>query len=118
MASDKARTSAARARGDSRQSAVEEALRDLRSVPLRRPAPPEGRLGASDYPVARLRATLVSLGPVFADFGRYLSSRVDLLPRRHCAELALIPDEGLPADPRVLAAHVQRELGAPISRHF
>jgi len=103
---------------DSRRSVVEEALRELRSAPVRRPAPPEGRLGASDYPVAALRAALVSLGPVFADFGRYLSSRPDLLPRRHCAELALIADEGSPADPRALAAHVQRELGAPISRHF
>ena len=104
---------------DNRRSTVEQALRDLRSAPVRRrPAPPEGRLGAWDYPVSALRAALVSLGPVFADFGRYLSSRLDLLPRRHCAELTLIANEGSPADPRVLAAHVQRELGAPIVRHF
>jgi ubiquinone biosynthesis protein len=113
-------TTAARTRAgrDGRRAIVEEALRDLRWPPARRAAPPEGRLGAADYPVARLRAALTALGPLFADFGRYLSSRPDLLPRRHCAELALIADTGSATDPRVLAAHLQRELGGPLSRHF
>jgi ubiquinone biosynthesis protein len=85
---------------------------------MRRVVPPEGRLGAGDYPVQRLRATLVTLGPVFSGFGRYLATRPDLLPRRHCAELALIPDAAAPADPRAVDALVHRQLGAPPARQF
>ena len=102
-----------------RQHAVEAALRDLGPrQAIRRVVPPEGRIGTGDYPVQRLRAALTALGPVFADFGRYLSTRPDLLPRRHCAELALIPDAGVPADPRVADALLQRQLGAPPARRF
>ena len=113
-------TARARARSGNggRRAAVEEALRDLRAASDRRAPPPEGRLGPTDYPVARLREALVLLGPAFADFGRYLSSRPDLLPRRHCAELALIADAGAPADPRVVAAELERGLRGPVSRHF
>jgi len=37
---------------------------------------------------ARLRVALEELGPLFAGFGRYLGSRVDLLPLAACATLA------------------------------
>ena len=84
----------------------------------RRMPPPDGRLGVGDFPIGQLRLTLISLGPVFAGFGRYLSTRPDLLRRRHCTELALIADAGLPADPAAIDAHLHRQLGAPPSRRF
>lgn len=40
----------------------------------------------------RLRASLMSLGPIFSHFGLYLSSRVDLLAPNYCVELSEIPD--------------------------
>jgi predicted unusual protein kinase regulating ubiquinone biosynthesis (AarF/ABC1/UbiB family) len=56
----------------------------------------------------RLRKALESLGPVFAAFGLYLSSRVDLLPVNTCLDLALI-DNQVEAKPisavRELIAH-------------
>jgi ubiquinone biosynthesis protein len=102
-----------------RRRNVEAALSGFaRRRTLRRVAPPEGRLGPTDYPIQRLRLTLASLGPVFASFGRYLATRRDLLPRRDCAELALIPDAAPAADPGILAAYLHRQLGAPPSRRF
>src|SRR5574340_117210 len=72
-----------------RRRAVDERLRALgKPRPPHRVPPPEGRLSPDEQPAGHLRAALVSLGPVFAEFGRYLSSRIDLLPRRDCLELA------------------------------
>src|SRR5688500_17763493 len=82
-----------------RRRFVEERLREAGRPRLaRRSPPPEGRLGADEQPMRRLREALIELGPVFAAFGRYLSSRIDLLPRRECLELAAIGDgaEALP----------------------
>ncbi|MCA1593855.1 MAG: hypothetical protein LC754_14640, partial [Acidobacteria bacterium] len=45
----------------------------------------------------RLRFALESLGTVFSLFGRYLSTRVDLLPAQTCLELATIPDRAAPS---------------------
>jgi predicted unusual protein kinase regulating ubiquinone biosynthesis (AarF/ABC1/UbiB family) len=101
-----------------RRRAVESALAAFARTPLRRVAPPEGRLGPTDFPIRRLRETLAALGPVFASFGRYLSTRPDLLPRRDCAELALIADTAMPAPPATLAAHLHTQLGAAVSRRF
>lgn len=72
-----------------RRKVVEQRLRALGKPrhPHRVP-PPEGRLSPDEQPAERLPGVLASLGPVFADFGRYLSSRIDLLPRRDCLELA------------------------------
>ena len=47
---------------------------------------------AEDHHSLRLRSALTSLGPVFSSFGRYLSSRVDLLPAECCLELAALPE--------------------------
>ena len=102
-----------------RRRIVEATLGDLRRRrTIRRVVPPDGRLGAGDYPLGRLRAALTALGPVFADFGRYLATRPDLLPRRHCEELALIADEGLPADRGAVEELIHRQLGAPPARRF
>lgn len=65
-----------------------------------------------------LGGALADLGLVFASFGRYLSSRVDLLARRDCAELAAIADRGDALEPDDLAAAIERELGVPIERRY
>jgi predicted unusual protein kinase regulating ubiquinone biosynthesis (AarF/ABC1/UbiB family) len=102
-----------------RRKVVEAALAEFaRMRPVRRAPPPDGRLGADDYPIQRLRLTLADLGPVFASFGRYLSTRPDLLPRRDCRELAAIADIDGAADPAAVAALVHRQLGAPPARRF
>ena len=52
----------------------------------------------------RLRTALEELGPLFACFGRYLGSRIDLLPQATCSSLAAtripgaeeVPDEAAP----------------------
>lgn len=45
-----------------------------------------GKLSEPEW--VRLRAALEGLGPLFACFGRYLGSRIDLLPVAACATLA------------------------------
>jgi len=69
-----------------------------------------------------LRNALAELGPVFGDFGRYLSSRADLLPRRDCLDLfGAEPGDLCARDSRQgldLAALVQERLaGARESIH-
>lgn len=87
--------------------------------PAHRSPPPEGRLSIDEQPAARLHAALVALGPVFADFGRYLSSRIDLLPRRDCFELAEGEADGHGRDHRDLGegaeagAIVREQLDGP-----
>jgi len=102
-----------------RRRFVEERLREAGRPRLaRRSPPPEGRLGADEQPMRRLREALVELGPVFAGFGRYLSSRIDLLPRRDCLELAAIGDGGKSLAPSAVSAIITQELGAPPDRRF
>ena len=84
----------------------------------RRTPPPEGRLSSDEYPVTRLGATLADLGPVFASFGRYLSSRIDLVRRRDALVLAAIPDRATPMTAAQVDACVARELGTPLERRF
>ncbi len=62
------------------------------------PGQPAGWVGLEEAHSVRLRCALTSLGPVFASFGRYLSSRVDLLPVNYCMELAAIK-ESVPSIP-------------------
>ena len=44
----------------------------------------------------KLRLALSDLGPIFSSFGRYLATRVDLLPAADCLELEAIPDAATP----------------------
>jgi predicted unusual protein kinase regulating ubiquinone biosynthesis (AarF/ABC1/UbiB family) len=85
---------------------------------IRRTPPPEGRLGSDEYPLGRLRDALADLGPAFAGFGRYLSSRIDLMPRRDSVELANIPNRGVAMTPSAVEACVAHELGTPLERRF
>jgi predicted unusual protein kinase regulating ubiquinone biosynthesis (AarF/ABC1/UbiB family) len=56
----------------------------------------------SDMPVGeasfglKLRLALSDLGPIFSSFGRYLATRVDLLPAADCLQLEAIPDVAAP----------------------
>jgi len=85
---------------------------------IRRTPPPEGRLGADEGRVAHLRSALAELGPVFASFGRYLGSRIDLLPRRVALELSALADLGAPMSPHEVDSAVAQHLGAPLERRF
>jgi predicted unusual protein kinase regulating ubiquinone biosynthesis (AarF/ABC1/UbiB family) len=100
-----------------RRRQVEERLRTLgRPMAARRP-PPEGRLSADERP-NELRAALVALGPVFASFGRYLSTRIDLLSRRELLELAAIEDRRDPMTESEVAALLREQLGGEMERRF
>jgi predicted unusual protein kinase regulating ubiquinone biosynthesis (AarF/ABC1/UbiB family) len=105
-----------------RRKAVDERLRLLEAPrPARRALPPEGRLSPDEHPAAGLHAALATLGPVFADFGRYLSSRIDLLPRRLCLELGVHEDSRVsraPRDPAADAAVLAQLDGMPGRRFF
>ena len=85
---------------------------------VRRPPPPEGRRSADEYPLPRLSAGLADLGPVFAGFGRYLSSRLDLLPRRDALELSAIPDVAETMTAADVDTCVAQQLGTPLERRF
>ncbi|HZG52994.1 MAG TPA: AarF/UbiB family protein [Pyrinomonadaceae bacterium] len=66
----------------------------------------------------KLRLALEGLGPVFSAFGRYLATRVDLLPASDCLELAAIPDRAPPAAPAIARDVFRRELGSPPGEAF
>ena len=101
-----------------RRRAVEARLAAVGAVGALRPVPPEGRLGSDDYPLPRLAAALADLGPVFASFGRYLATRIDLVSRRDAATLSAIPDQAAPMSESDLLASVARELATPVDRRF
>ncbi|HYL05416.1 MAG TPA: hypothetical protein VE075_05220 [Thermoanaerobaculia bacterium] len=64
-----------------------------------RPAGPAQAAASPASPaVVRLAAALPELGPVFCAFGRYLGTRLDLLPESVCQVLAAVPDQA-PAMP-------------------
>lgn len=62
--------------------------------------------------ISRLRAALEGLGPVFCSFGRYLSTRVDLLPAKDCRELATLPDHAEESAAHVVRNLIKLELGS------
>jgi predicted unusual protein kinase regulating ubiquinone biosynthesis (AarF/ABC1/UbiB family) len=67
---------------------------------------------------SHLRLFLEASGPVFAAFGRYLSSRLDIVPESLCQELAKIPDSGPPSDPDEVRSLFAQEVGCPPARAF
>jgi predicted unusual protein kinase regulating ubiquinone biosynthesis (AarF/ABC1/UbiB family) len=56
---------------------------------------------------------LEGLGPIFSAFGRYLSSRLDLLPSRHCRELAGITDRAEPTPKAIVCEVIAHSTGRP-----
>src|SRR5215207_4061805 len=82
-----------------------------RWLPRRRREEP-GRVGT------RLRLSLEELGPTFAQLGRFLSARRDLLPPDVAAEVGrarVLASSVAPAEAR---AYVERELGNTLERLF
>jgi hypothetical protein len=66
----------------------------------------------------RFRAVLADLGPVFTAFGRYLSTRLDVLSGDDSRELASLPDATAPMSEAALRARLQSELGPERVRYF
>jgi predicted unusual protein kinase regulating ubiquinone biosynthesis (AarF/ABC1/UbiB family) len=85
--------------------------------PLRTP-PPVGRLGTGEHPMPLVSDALADLGPLFAGFGCYLASRVDLVARRDAAVLGAIPDIGRAMTRLEIDACVERELGHQLPHRF
>src|ERR687894_1688868 len=71
-----------------------------------------GRIGP------RLRLSLEELGPTFAEFGRFLSARGDLIPPDVAAELARADAPAPPLPFAETRALVERELGNTLERLF
>lgn len=61
-------------------------------------------------PARKLRVCLENLGPLYAQFGLYLSSRLDLLPADYCRELATTRDAAPPLKPELIHQLIIREL--------
>lgn len=66
----------------------------------------------------RLRRSFEELGPTFAELGRFLAARRDLLPPGVARELSLASRAVRPIAPREVRAIVERELGNTLERLF
>src|SRR5215210_6132123 len=82
-----------------------------RLLPGRRREEP-GRVGT------RLRFSLEELGPTFAELGRFLSIRRDLIPPDIAAELGRATVIAKPIDFAETRAYIERELGNTLERLF
>ena len=69
-------------------------------------------------PVHRLRTALERIGPVFSAFGRYLASRVDLLPLQDCLVLAAIPDHAAALPSATVNRIMTQAVGGPSETVF
>jgi ubiquinone biosynthesis protein len=102
---------ALRGRAAARRREVRRCLADFGFLrrPLRlwrAPRPDESALSATE----RLAAVLERLGPVFAAFGGYLASRVDLLSPEQRQSLAGVAHAARPTPPAVVREMLAREL--------
>jgi len=79
---------------------------------------PQAVWETAEPPVRRLCAVLPELGPVFSAFGRYLSSRPDLLPEADCQELAGVAGGVLPLEPGRVHGLILQELRRPPEEVF
>jgi predicted unusual protein kinase regulating ubiquinone biosynthesis (AarF/ABC1/UbiB family) len=100
------RTEAERAR----RREVEACLARWRLASRPRPVDRKGR-ETEESLGRRLRGALEELGPVCAAFGRYLASRVDLLPASDCLELARIQARAAPWPAAAVSRQIASELG-------
>jgi len=66
----------------------------------------------------KLRLVLGDLGPIFASFGRYLATRVDLLDAADCLELEGIADESSPMSLATVLQLIEREIGTASDEVF
>ena len=81
-------------------------------LPRRRGPADTGRIGP------RLRLSLEELGPTFAEFGRFLSARGDLIPPGVAAELARAAAPATPVPFAEARAVLERELDNTLERLF
>ncbi len=65
-----------------------------------------------------LRTTLEDLGPTYVKIGQIMSSRVDLLPRSYCDELAKLRQNVKPLDAAVARAVIEQETGKKIDEIY
>src|ERR1044072_5485345 len=72
----------------------------------------------ADSPGLKLRAALSDLGPIFSAFGRYLATRVDVLPAADCLELESIADNSSPMPIADLFTLIERDIGAAAEDAF
>lgn len=70
------------------------------------------------YRARQLRMALEDLGPRYACFALYLSSRIDLLPAEYCRELALAADTAVPLPPSEIFRLLTDELGSAFPQEF
>jgi len=70
------------------------------------------------YRARQLRMELENLGPRYACFALYLSSRIDLLPAEYCRELALAADASAPLLPSEIYRLLTDELGSAFPQEF
>jgi ubiquinone biosynthesis protein len=108
-------TAARRRSAGARRHEVE---RCLAAFGLARGVPHAVSAVLNEPPIYRLRAVLPELGPVFCAFGRYLSSRVDLLPEAECQVLATVPDGTLPLAPAQVRDLLVQELQRPMKEAY
>jgi predicted unusual protein kinase regulating ubiquinone biosynthesis (AarF/ABC1/UbiB family) len=66
----------------------------------------------------KLRLALAELGPIFSSFGRYLATRVDLLPAADCLELEAIPADATPMSIADVRELIEREIGWALEEAF
>jgi len=69
------------------------------------------RWNTADSLGLKLRVALSELGPIFSSFGRYLATRVDLLPAVDCLELEAIADNATPMPIADVQELMEREIG-------
>jgi len=67
---------------------------------------------------ARLGGALAELGPLYANLGRYLATRLDVLAARDALELMRIDDRAPAAPAEQVREILRRELAAPVDAVF
>ncbi|OAE27082.1 hypothetical protein AXG93_4278s1010 [Marchantia polymorpha subsp. ruderalis] len=67
---------------------------------------------------ARLRRSLIRLGPFYIKLGQALSTRPDILPTAYCQELAKLQDQIPPYPTSTALEFLEVELGAPASQLY
>lgn len=73
---------------------------------------------ANGFTPVELRTTLEDLGPTYVKIGQIMSSRVDLLPKSYCKELARLRQNVKPLDPAVARAVIEQETGKKIEEIY
>lgn len=81
--------------------------------------PKRYRTGGSVVPTPqRLRMVIERLGPTFIKFGQMLADRPDIVSQRFRDELKKLKSDVEPFDHTLARELIEKELGAPVSKHF